>query len=390
MSKKLFKPYLYLIFTLGTAISIYYVANIKSYAFPLVSIFFMMVTVISEVFDYDGEANDDELSFSLSISNIFFLILMFNAIIAITSNIIAFLIKGLKLKMEGRYNKILNIKTMFNISQTTIIIFITEFLSKKLDIDLISSRDILKLAILILIFDVLNRLIVSLVISFHSGKLFLEAFKFKMFILYNYYSIILTFALIFSYKGYGLLGATIVYLMYIPFQIVTFRYTKLKEKERELFKDRLSGAYNYRYLEALINSKISKKEQFAICMMDFNNLKYINDNFGHVTGNQLIEFFAKVVNSAIDRNTVFCRYGGDEFCLIHSDYDELKLFINSINELLKTRFIETNGTKIYTSVSSGLYKYTGEEVDFNFIIDKVDRAMYKSKHKKGSEIVEAF
>ena len=252
------------------------------------------------------------------------------------------------------------------------------------------TKDLLKLMLFILVFDILNRLIVSLVISFHSGKLFLEAFKLKFFLLYNYYSIVLTLALIYSYRGFGTMGAVIVYLMYIPFQIATFKYTKLMEKERELFKDKLSGAYNYRYLEAFINSKIVKREQFAICMMDFNNLKYINDNYGHVTGNQLIEFFSKIVNSAVDRNTVFCRYGGDEFCLIHSDYDELKLFINKINEQLKIRFLEANNVKLYTSVSSGLYKYNGENFDFNFIIDNVDKAMYMSKHKKNSELVEVF
>jgi diguanylate cyclase (GGDEF)-like protein len=118
-----------------------------------------------------------------------------------------------------------------------------------------------------------------------------------------------------------------------------------------------------------------------------NNLKHINDNFGHEEGNFAIKKLSEIIQNNLRDSDIFFRYGGDEFILLvnHCPKNYCKKVWNRIKS--KIRSFNKNSNKPYKlSVSKGMVEYkksfnlTAEE-----LIKKADKKMYAEKkayHKK--------
>ncbi len=114
------------------------------------------------------------------------------------------------------------------------------------------------------------------------------------------------------------------------------------------------------------------KQEMAIISMDLNDLKYINDNFGHKAGDVALLTFAEVCRSVKTNKFILYRTGGDEFMIlgIRASQNEAENLISIIKEKLQ----ETPYT-----CSFGLYMYKPGE-DFDEAVVKADKAMYDDKH----------
>jgi len=158
--------------------------------------------------------------------------------------------------------------------------------------------------------------------------------------------------------------------------------TKMLEREKELArKDALTGAFNkFAYIEKekeineLINNK--KNYNFSLAVCDINDLKKINDTFGHSVGDDYIKD-AYLLLKDIYKNSLIYRIGGDEFIIIieGSDYlngDELyNKFINKINDNKKNNLVTLAiGYDDYNE----LYDKT-----LNDIFSRADMKMYDNK-----------
>lgn len=92
-------------------------------------------------------------------------------------------------------------------------------------------------------------------------------------------------------------------------------------KLRELsVRDPLTGLYNRRYMEETFDREIKramrKDRSLAVVMTDIDGFKSINDTFGHVPGDLILERVSKFLMKSVRASDVVCRYGGDEFVLI--------------------------------------------------------------------------
>lgn len=91
--------------------------------------------------------------------------------------------------------------------------------------------------------------------------------------------------------------------------------------------DTLTGLYNrgmgLTFLENEIKSIRRNSGVFSICYIDVNELKYVNDNFGHSEGDELLVIVSKFIKNFTRENDILCRLGGDEFII---------LFPNSVKE----------------------------------------------------------
>ena len=92
-------------------------------------------------------------------------------------------------------------------------------------------------------------------------------------------------------------------------------------KLRELsVRDPLTGLYNRRYMEETFDREIKralrKDRSLAVVMTDIDGFKSINDNYGHVPGDMILERVSKFLMKSVRASDVVCRYGGDEFVLI--------------------------------------------------------------------------
>jgi len=141
---------------------------------------------------------------------------------------------------------------------------------------------------------------------------------------------------------------------------------------RSLFADRFKQAAAH-----------SKRTQsiLAICFLDLDNFKPINDNFGHDVGDQLLIEVAKRINDTMRDEDTVSRHGGDEFSLLLRDinsYTECKLTIERILAALAEPYlIDDYEHKITASVGITLYPEDNEDIDT--LLRHADQAMYQSK-----------
>lgn len=144
--------------------------------------------------------------------------------------------------------------------------------------------------------------------------------------------------------------------------------------------DQLTGAYNRRYCMMEINRRLVEKEKFAVIMVDLNDLKYVNDHFGHGEGDFYIKHAVSKINYFTRDQDVICRLGGDEFILLLKDctYEVASVKMEQIFEAIREECLRG----YLMSISYGIVSvdenstYTTDE-----LINKSDERMYVFKQK---------
>ncbi|NLP34767.1 MAG: GGDEF domain-containing protein [Clostridiales bacterium] len=152
------------------------------------------------------------------------------------------------------------------------------------------------------------------------------------------------------------------------------------------FRDVLTGLYNRnglnQKLHNIINVAIKEKKKLLAIMADLDNLKEINDNFGHIEGDNVLTVVANAIQSCLVGNKISARIGGDEFLVIGT-YDETitspEKFIQGVNRFL-AKYNKSSKKPYKIQISMGVYcEYINEDTDISEIIDHADQNMYKNK-----------
>ncbi len=154
---------------------------------------------------------------------------------------------------------------------------------------------------------------------------------------------------------------------------------------RSSFRDVLTGIYNRSGLDQnlsnIMSEVMSQNKKLLVIMADLDNLKAINDRFGHQEGDNVITVVANAFQSCC-RNEICARIGGDEFLVVGTD-DEYKTkeitFITSVREYIKN--YNQNSMKPYAiEISLGAYcDYIKDNTNIREMIDLADHAMYMNK-----------
>ncbi|MBH1941925.1 GGDEF domain-containing protein [Mobilitalea sibirica] len=155
-------------------------------------------------------------------------------------------------------------------------------------------------------------------------------------------------------------------------------------------KDELTGLYNRRGLQIFgqkyLDQCKEKKCKFMIFSADMDNLKYINDNFGHASGDIAIKEVADALLFAADDDEICIRMGGDEFAVIGLEYDEDKInyFINNIENHIH-RFNQEQNYGFTVKVSYGYsLLMPNEYTQFEDCLGIADTKMYQQKYEKAA------
>lgn len=152
------------------------------------------------------------------------------------------------------------------------------------------------------------------------------------------------------------------------------------------FRDVLTGVYNRNGLNQklpnIMDVAIKERKKLLTVMADLDNLKEINDNFGHMEGDNVITVVANAIQSCLVGNEVSARIGGDEFLVIGTYDDTItspEKFIQRVDKFISKYNI--NSMKPYKiQISMGAFgNYVNENTDINVMIDYADRIMYKNK-----------
>jgi diguanylate cyclase (GGDEF)-like protein/PAS domain S-box-containing protein len=107
--------------------------------------------------------------------------------------------------------------------------------------------------------------------------------------------------------------------------------------------DTLTGIYNRNFFEIFMERYDKQIDtSIAIILCDVDELKYINDNFGHVKGDVILTESAKLLSQLFFKKAIVARVGGDEFAIILKEVD--KSLIESHCEMLSKKIIEYSST----------------------------------------------
>ena len=152
-------------------------------------------------------------------------------------------------------------------------------------------------------------------------------------------------------------------------------------------KDQLTGIYNRGTGEKKIKELIDNKECGLFCLMDCDNFKAINDNFGHEVGDLVLKQIAKSLNKEARDTDIVMRLGGDEFLIyvtgVTSVKDAKEIWDKIVSNFNDIKIDVLKNNKI--SISAGCVLFDGKtKTNFNEIYKTADNLMYRSKKQIGS------
>lgn len=160
-----------------------------------------------------------------------------------------------------------------------------------------------------------------------------------------------------------------------------------KEKEKltsKAYLDTLTGIPNRLYFEEKMVQIMEECRHFTICYADLDNLKAVNDRFGHRAGDSYICEFVFRVRSRIREYDVFCRIGGDEFCLVFPEC-HMEIADQKMLKVLQ-EFTDYGAPLFQASFSYGLVEIApdDERRTLDEILSEADTKMYQMKrtHKE--------
>lgn len=159
------------------------------------------------------------------------------------------------------------------------------------------------------------------------------------------------------------------------------------EKELEFLahNDALTGLPNRllltdRIAHAIENSK-RQGGMIAVCFIDLDNFKKVNDSYGHSYGDEILKQFALRVQGKIRHCDTLSRIGGDEFILLVENIKErheIEIILAKIQGIFEAPFIN-KAQKFFLSASIGVSVYPDHGTDGEMLIKNADTAMYKAK-----------
>jgi len=141
---------------------------------------------------------------------------------------------------------------------------------------------------------------------------------------------------------------------------------------RVLFIDRLQQSMS---LADRYNKKV------ALLFIDLDHFKDINDSLGHHIGDKILVEFANRMRHKIRKSDTISRLGGDEFCIILNNIEEIDFVTNFIIDsmkIIKEPFI-ISGRKLHIAMSVGISLYPHDGGSANSLLKNADAAMYKAK-----------
>jgi diguanylate cyclase (GGDEF)-like protein len=167
------------------------------------------------------------------------------------------------------------------------------------------------------------------------------------------------------------------------------------ELDRLAHTDSLTGLYNRRYwepeLERYVELYKRYRHPFAILMIDFDNLKWVNDTFGHPAGDTALTHLATVMRMNIRDVDIPCRFGGDEFLILmpEADKNAIQMVGRRISDSInKTRF-KLGRSFASLQVSFGAAACPEDAADAQLLLEAADSSLYRAKQGKEDQADQA-
>jgi diguanylate cyclase (GGDEF)-like protein/PAS domain S-box-containing protein len=151
--------------------------------------------------------------------------------------------------------------------------------------------------------------------------------------------------------------------------------------------DPLTGLFNRaRFEEELAGVAVRARQhnyEAALLMLDLDNFKYVNETYGHKSGDELVSSIAGALRAELEPIDVLARFGGDEFgvVLINTDAERARELAERLLVAVREHRMTINGIEIRVTASIGMVPFDGVHASVEDVLADADRAMYQSKEK---------
>ncbi len=157
--------------------------------------------------------------------------------------------------------------------------------------------------------------------------------------------------------------------------------------------DSLTGLCNRNEMKLRLRDEIQRASRYShplsVFMLDLDHFKSVNDNYGHVIGDVVLQHFAKTVEGAIRKTDFAARYGGEEFVVILPETSipkAMELAERLRRQISDHLFQLGDGKKLHLTVSIGIATFPKHARSAQDLLEVADSAMYESK-KAGRNLV---
>ena len=156
---------------------------------------------------------------------------------------------------------------------------------------------------------------------------------------------------------------------------------EVSDMKNKSCQDALTGLWNRVYTEETVNRMIAQGTRGALMMIDLDNFKAINDNYGHIAGDRVLKMFAESLQCFSGEDDVLCRIGGDEFVVFIKNVTSKEEIGNRAADIISDLCHKLTQCKFETnsSVSIGIAQNPEDGEDFNKLYNSADKALYYVK-----------
>lgn len=150
--------------------------------------------------------------------------------------------------------------------------------------------------------------------------------------------------------------------------------------------DSLTKVISRKHTISYIENLIANKVPFAMGMIDLDNFKLINDNYGHNTGDEVLAKLGELLKKYVSNKGIVGRFGGDEFIIIYlgeNSYNKIYDFIKEMygDDKVVRRTYCLSSTEPFITGTVGIASYPNDADKYDDLFKKMDKALYRGKLK---------
>jgi diguanylate cyclase (GGDEF)-like protein len=166
----------------------------------------------------------------------------------------------------------------------------------------------------------------------------------------------------------------------------------LAERESEANTDSLTGALSRKAWWLLADKTLARAaradQRLSLLMLDIDRFKEVNDTHGHALGDAVLKHFGAITATALRREDMIGRLGGEEFAVLFPDtrLDAAAFATNRLLEAVRNTACASSGRVIRYTFSGGLVEWDGQE-STETLMQRADRALYAAKVEGRNRVV---